>query len=237
MLLIMVMAGFSSCKTARELPAERLKPISAEDLLTQVHYNAFEYEDLEIRKIQVQFSNSSTKTSFRASVKAIKNNKILASISKINIPLGRVLLTPDSVIYVNYIDKNYIVDDYSFLSNYFSFSLDFEIIQAILSNNIFAGREKSGNFAETTWDAGVENGRYVLQTAGRQEGFTSRGIFNRLRSSLYHTAHTGQQEKHQGVTQKMYFNRRTYSLERLLINDSENRWMPVSYTHLTLPTN
>ncbi|HCE58339.1 MAG TPA: hypothetical protein DER09_11040, partial [Prolixibacteraceae bacterium] len=45
------------------------------------------------------------RASFRISLKAIRDEKILASITKLNIPVGRVLLTPDSVIYVNYIDR------------------------------------------------------------------------------------------------------------------------------------
>ncbi|MFA5534699.1 MAG: DUF4292 domain-containing protein [Mariniphaga sp.] len=223
LLLLFILVVFTSCKTTRELPVESLKPLPVEKLLNLVEYNAFEYSDLTIKRIQVQFSNSSTKNSFRASIKAVKNDGILASISKMNIPLGRVLLTPDSVTYVNYIDKNFLADDYSFLSNYFNLSLDFETIQAILSNNVFLNQIHVGNSPESIYDTSVENGRYVLQTAGKQNGVKTKGIFNRLRSS-FHPGVVENQEKSQGMVRKMYFNRRNYSLERLLIDDSLNRW-------------
>lgn len=222
-LLIVVITGFSSCRTAREMPVERLKPLSAEELLNFVELNAFDYTDLTIRRIQVQFSNASTKTSFRAQLKALKDEGILVSVSKINIPVGRVLLTPDSLLYVNYMDKNYFVDDYSFLSEFFRFSLDFETIQAILSNQVFFTRQDGHTAAIHSFESGVEDGRYLLQTGGKQSDLNTRGILNRMRSSLY-PGRSDRGKQQTGVIQKMYFDRRTYSLERLLIDDEKNNW-------------
>ena len=223
-LLISVVAGFSSCRTARELPAERLKPLAAEELINLVKCNTFDYDDLTIRRIHIQFSNATVKTSFRASLKALKNEGILASVSKINIPVGRVLLTPDSVTYVNYIDKDYFVDDYSFLSDYFNFSLNFETIQAILSNRIFFTTQNSSDPFAQTFDSSVENGRYVLETTGRNREVKTKGIFNRMRSSLYPGSFKNNDNEQQDILQKMYFDNRSYSLERLLIDDGENGW-------------
>jgi hypothetical protein len=222
-LLILAVAIFSSCRTSRELPAERLKPVAAEKLIHLVNINSFDYSDLTIRRIQVQFSNATIKTSFRASLKALKNEGILASISKINIPVGRVLLTPESVTYVNYIDKNYFIDDYSFLSDYFNFSLNFQTIQSILSNRIFFTSQDSPDPLDQDFESLVENGRYVLQTAGRHNEIKTKGIFNRMRSSLY-PGNLMENEREQGVIHKMYFNRRNYSLEKLLVDDGENGW-------------
>ena len=148
-LFLIIVLGFSSCKTSREIPtAAHLKPIGTAKLLKNVAENSLVYESLSINRINCQFSNNQSRTSFKISLKAIKDKQILASITKLNIPIGRVLLTPDSVIYVNYIERNYFVDDYTYLSKFLNIDLDFSTIQSIISNNAFSYRndEKDKDF-------------------------------------------------------------------------------------------
>lgn len=218
-LLIAAVVGFSSCRTARELPAERLRPMATEKLLNQVQQNAFDYDDLNIRRINVQYSTNSTKTSFRASLKAIKNEKILASISKINIPVGRVMLTPDGVTYVNYIEQNYFLDDYSFLSNFLNFTLNFEIIQSIISNNPFSYMSEFQGYAPHAFDSYVEEGRYVLRSA-RQSGM----INSRQKKNTTRSANPQSFNNESGIVYTRYFNRKSFALERMLVDDLANNW-------------
>ena len=160
----LIVFGFSSCKAPREISKANIKPLSMQKLLKNQEENSLAYESLSIGRINCQFTGNQSKTSFRLSLKAIRDERILASITKLNIPVGRVLLTPDSVIYVNYIEKNYFVDDYSFLSNFLNIDLDFNTIQAIISNDAFSYRndEKERDFK--TFTTSVESGLYVLQS-------------------------------------------------------------------------
>jgi hypothetical protein len=228
-LLSALMIGFSSCRTARDLPAERLRPLSAEKILKQAEQNAFDYTDLTIRRINVQFSNSSTKTNFRANLKAIKGEQILASISKLNLPVGRVLLTPESVTYVNYIDRNYFLDDYTFLSGFLNFNLNFDIIQSVISNSFISNGSESGwNNINQKLDSSVEGGRYVVQSGNNHSVWQSAGLSNPFSNRNRRNA-GGRQEP---VTQKMYFNPRSFNLERLEIETRESNWkLEVDYSN------
>jgi len=228
-LLTALVVGFSSCRTARDLPAERLRPLSAEKILKQAEQNAFDYTDLTIRRINVQFSNSSTKTNFRANLKAIKGEQILASISKLNLPVGRVLLTPESITYVNYIDRNYFLDDYTFLSGFLNFNLNFDIIQSVISNSFISNGSESGwNNINQKLDSSVEGGRYVVQSGNNHSVWQSAGLSNPFSNRNRRNA-GGRQEP---VTQKMYFNPRSFNLERLEIETRESNWkLEVDYSN------
>ena len=153
-----------SCRTVRELPVGEAKPISTGKLLKKVEQNAFFYDFFAVRRISCQFSSNKEKTNFRINLKALRDEKILVDIKKLNIPVGRVLLTPDSVKYVNYIDRNYFLDDYSFLSEFLNIDLDFATIQSILSNNAFSYRNDQKNRDFKTFDSGIEEGMHVLQS-------------------------------------------------------------------------
>lgn len=228
-LLTALVIGFSSCRTGRNLYSERLRPLSAERILKQAEQNAFDYTDLTIRRINVQFSNSSTKTSFRANLKAIKGEQILASISKLNLPVGRVLLTPESVTYVNYIDRNYFLDDYTILSGFLNFNLNFDIIQSVISNSFISNGSESGwNNINQKLDSSVEGGRYVVQSGNNHSVWQSAGLSNPFSNRNRRNA-GGRQEP---VTQKMYFNPRSFNLERLEIETRESNWkLEVDYSN------
>ena len=172
-LLLIAALGISSCRTTRNLSDTSLKSLSTRKLVKRVEQNSFDYENLTIRRINCRFSSNQDNANFRVKLKAIKDEKILVSISKINIPVGRVLLTPDSVIYVNYIDRNYFIDDYSFLSSFLKTKLDFETIQSILSNNAFSYNdyERRANFKH--FNSSVEEGMFLLETGEEQKMYFS----------------------------------------------------------------
>ena len=210
--------GFSSCKTTREIPTENIKPIGTAKLLKNVEDNSLVYQSFSISRINCQFSGNQSKTSFKISLKAIKDEKILASITKLNIPVGRVLLTPDSVIYVNYIDRNYFVDDYSYLSNFLNIDLDFATIQSIISNSAFSYRndEKEKDFR--TFSTSIESGMYVLQSEKERKVYKmdAKGKTGKIDRRLKRL------DDNALILQKMSFNPKNFALTKLLIEDKTN---------------
>lgn len=200
--------------------------MSAEKLLDRARQNAFEYDDLTIRRINIQFSDEGTKTSFRASLKATRDEKILASITKLNIPVGRVLLSPDSVIYVNYIDKNYFKGDYSYLHNLLNFKISFNAVQSVVSNPVKTGILDSGKEYER-FDTSVEDGRYVLQQETQSYMKTSR----RGNSSIRKYKSRNVFDDEELVIKKMVFNPQSFVLEKLVMeNPADDRKMEVEFS-------
>jgi len=215
---LLIAIGFSSCKTSREIATTNLKPIGTARLLKNIEENSLVYESLSISRINAQFLGNQSKTSFRISLKAIKDQKILGSITKLNIPVGRVLLTPDSVIYVNYIDRNYFVDDYTFLSNFLNIDLDFFTIQSIISNSAFSYRNDEKDKDFRAFSTSVESGMYVLQSEKERKMYKmdekeKTGKIERRLKRLDDNAL---------ILQKMSFNPTNFALVKLLIEDKTN---------------
>ncbi len=156
---------FYACKAPEEIiRAGKVKAMSASRIIKNVEENAFEYEELSIKRIKCQYHDKEGKTSFRANLKSLNGEKIMLSIFKLNVAVGRLYLTPDSVKYINYMDKNYFLDDYSFLSNLLNIDLDFETVQSILNNSIFSYRNDPKDRDYKNFISSVESGLYVVQS-------------------------------------------------------------------------
>jgi outer membrane lipoprotein-sorting protein len=212
-LLVVLTAVVSACRTARDVPADRIRAVSAERLLKQVEEHAFDFTDLTVRRINVQFSEAGIKTNFRASIRATKNEKVMASFTKLNIPVGRVLLTPDSVRFINYIEKNYFEGDYSYLTDMLNFGITFDMVQAIISNPV--NNDAFNNGILRQYDSRVENGKYVLQNVNQK---TSQ-VPERKRYTIRNSRNSGPAENSTMVLQKMVFHPQSYVLERLEMED------------------
>ncbi|MBT3384635.1 MAG: DUF4292 domain-containing protein [Prolixibacteraceae bacterium] len=217
---------FSSCRTTREIATVDAKPISSGKLLKKVEQNAFDYNYFTIKRINCQFSSNETSANFKVNLKALKDEKILVSISKLNIPVGRVLLTPDSVKYVNYLERNYFIDDYSYLSDFLNIDLDFATIQSIISNNAFSYRNDPKNKDFKTFNTNIESGVYVLQSEKERKIFKmeekdKEGKIERRLKRLDDEAL---------ILQKMYFSPASFALIKLIIDDkSNNRTMEMDF--------
>lgn len=206
----------ASCKAPRELARTDVKPMGTNRLLKKIEENAFDYDYLTIKRINCQFASTQSKASFRINLKAKKDEKILVSISKLNIPVGRVLLTPDSVIYVNYIDHNYFIDDYSFISDFLNMDVDFNTVQSIITNNAFSYRNDPRDDFKT-FDSFVENGQYVLQSEKNRKVYKmENGNPQKIERRLKRL------DAEALILQKMYFDPDSYSLTRLDIQDKTN---------------
>ena len=212
-LIIALLLGFSSCRTVREVPVEAIKPVSTGKLLRKAEKNALNYKDFAINRINCHFSGNNTNSNFRIKLKAKRDEKILLSISKINIPLGRVLLTPDSVRYVNYIERNYFVDDYAFLRRIFNMDLDFYTVQSLISNDLFLYTGQIEDHHFNNFNLAVEDGHYVLTSGSTNNSQSDK-------KSKY-VKKRGLNSGHQNSTlhQKMYFDPVTYSLMKLILYD------------------
>lgn len=140
-----------------------VKPMSAGKLIRNIENNAFDYKHLAIKKINCQFDNGKTKTSFKASILAEKDKRITVMLTKLNIPVGRLWLTPDSVKFINYLEKTYFLDDYSYLSSWLDMDLDFETVHAILSNNVFSIQGEKSEKDYPGYETRIDSGMYVLE--------------------------------------------------------------------------
>jgi hypothetical protein len=162
----LVLLGLSSCRTTRVITTSSVpvKPMATNKLIRNIENNAFDYKHLTIKKLTCQFDNGKSKTSFKASILAEKDKHITVMVTKLNIPVGRLWLTPDSVKFINNLDKTYFLDDYSYLSSWLDMDLDFKTVNAIISNNIFALRDDKTDPNHLEYQSRIDSGMYVLES-------------------------------------------------------------------------
>lgn len=220
LIIIVLSLWLASCKTTSEIPVEvQARAISTNKLLKKVEQNAFEYEYLTIKSIRCNFTSNKSKAAFKINLKTKRDEKILVSISKLNIPVGRVLLTPDSVKYVNYIDRNYFTDDYSYLSSFLHIDLDFATIQSIISNNAFSYRNDKKEKDFRTFKSYIQDNEYVLQSEKERKLYKldEKDKPNKIERRFKRL------DDQALILQRMFFNPANFSLTKLEMDDKTNK--------------
>lgn len=164
-LFAILLSVLASCKTAKTVTSyEKLRPISTNRLIKNMEENTFNYEGLDIKRINCSYETADSKTSFRATLTSRYNKDILVSISKLNLPVARLYLTADSVKMVNYLQKTYFVGDYSYLEKAVGTKIDFQLVQAILKNDPFSYRKDEREYDYRDYESFADSGTYVLQS-------------------------------------------------------------------------
>jgi hypothetical protein len=190
--------------------------MSAVRLYKKAVDNTFDYKHFNIKKINIQFDNGNTGASFRASVTAVKDTAVQISITKLNILLARVLLTPDSVTYVNYFDKTYFRGNYEPVSELLNFNFDFPTIQAIVSANIFSLFQDRKELRDyKTW---TDKGMYVLQSEAVRKltRMEAKGKTHRMERFLK------RKDEEISVIQTFYFDPELYVIRLLEMKDKDS---------------
>jgi hypothetical protein len=215
-----VLLGFSSCKTTRVATTSMavVKPISTNKLIRNVENNAFDYKHLSIKKIVCQFDNGKTKTSFRANIQADKDKQITVMLTKLNIPVGRLWLTPDSVKFINYLQENYFLDDYSYLSSLMDMNLDFETVNSIISNNVFSLRDQQHDADSRNYVTTIEDGLYVLESVRNPK--TEKN--NPSAKDRKPAKHSKKLVEDAPIVQRLYVDPVTFKLRKITLKDAVN---------------
>lgn len=210
---VVVLLIFVSCRTTEKVADIRLRPMSATRLYRKALDNTFDYKRFSIKRINIQMENETSKASFRASISAIKDTAVLITITKLNILVAKVMLMPDSITYVNFLDKSYYAGNYEPFRQMLNFDLSFDNFQAIISANIFTLFEKQRELREfETW---IDGNRYVLQseTVRKLSILEDKGKYQRVDKILKRL----DEDLH--VVQTFYFDPRLFVIRKLALSD------------------
>ena len=219
-IFIIVLLGFSSCRTTRvaTTSTSNVKPISTSKLIRNIENNAFYYKNLSIKKIACQFDNGKTKASFRANIQAEKDKQITVMLTKLNIPVGRLWLTPDSVKFINYLEGNYFLDDYSYLSSLLDMHMDFETVNAVISNNVFSIGDQKNDTDNGNYKTSIDGGMYVLQSVRYPKVDKSNQKIPDRMSARRSKKLVGETP----IQQRLYVDPVTFKLRKITLEDAVN---------------
>jgi hypothetical protein len=153
----------SSCKSTRPVMKAPLKEEGPDYL-----YNKLKEKELKFDWLSLKFDASYTEkrktTDFKGQIRVRKDSMIWLSITPaMGIEMIRMVITNDSVKYINRFKKDYFVGDYELVSNFLQIHVDYDMLQSIILGNDF-------QFYDTnSFRASIDNLDYKLSTTGRRK--------------------------------------------------------------------
>lgn len=163
-ILLLLVAGFSSCKSKRSLIKAPLKAAAEQFLLDQMKQNEVDFQFFNARTTVSYSGDARNRIELKGQIRIQKDSMIWISLSPmLNIEAARFVITPDSIKFFNRIDKTYFVGDYAFIHSNFSSTINFDMLQSLLLGNDLSWYETEG------FRASVDGGEYRLSATKRKQ--------------------------------------------------------------------
>jgi outer membrane lipoprotein-sorting protein len=179
-LAVLLSVAFSACRTTYQAGSEKVKKVSDRKIIRNVIRNYLTYNTLSYR-FNGEFSDSGMTTSFNGTIRIKKDSIIWVSLSVVlGIELARIQITKDSVYFMNKIKDEYFIREVDYISNAFQVDVNYEILQSIITNQIFLYAEEDETINERrveevddepdpgvyrkTFIADTDSNQYVLKT-------------------------------------------------------------------------
>lgn len=164
LLLIVLMAyGFFSCQSKRQLIKGPIKDEGAGYLFGKLQENQFKFNTFSA-KFNIEYLVKRKPFEFKGQVNIVKDSAIwLIFTQDLGIEMARMLITLDSVKFLDRINKKYFVGDYDFVNSFLKTNVDFGVLQSIILGNDFE------YYDSAEFKASVDNRQYKLTTSGRQK--------------------------------------------------------------------
>jgi len=160
-LLLLIILG--SCNTQRKIIKAPLKEEGAEYLFNKLKEHELKYSWFTA-KFSAEYKNKGKSNSFNGQIRIRKDSVIWLSFTPaLGIEVFRIMLTQDSVKFINRMNSTFFAGDYNYVNQYLNTNIDFDILQSFLTGNDLSFYE------DGTFRAGIDNGIYKLMTADRMK--------------------------------------------------------------------
>lgn len=126
--LLILTLFFSSCKKDLVGVKSKKKDVSN---VEEIDFDYF------LTKTKVRYSEGDKQVNGNANIRIRKDSLIWFSVSpSIGLEATRVMITKDTAIVINRMDKEYYIFNFDEISRYFNFKIDYDLIQSILLGNL-----------------------------------------------------------------------------------------------------
>lgn len=187
---------------------------SSPTLLSNLKKSEFTFDWLSA-KFSVESNIDSNKTSFTVSMRARKDSSIWMSISPaLGIEAARMIITRDSLKFMDRINSTYFVGDYNYISKLLHTELDFQMIQSLLVGNSVDFYEE-----EEKLRASIDENMYLLSTIRKRK----------LRRAII------KNKEFKDPVQRLWLDPEIFKISKILINDfNTNRVFEGKFGKFTL---
>jgi len=160
---LFVLIILASCSSQRKIIKAPIKEEGAEFLFKKLKEHELQYSWLTA-KFSADYENKGQTTSLNGQIRIRMDSVIWLSFSPaLGIEVFRMMLTQDSVKFINRMNNTFFTGDYNYVNRYLNTNIDFDILQSFLTGNDLSFYE-NGKFR-----AGLENNLYKLATANRMK--------------------------------------------------------------------
>jgi hypothetical protein len=134
-----------SCKSAKEIQVVALPEMNIEDRLTLIVQSGLQYNTLSSNlKLTIKQSKRAKDISVDAQLRIIKNEAIQLSLRMplIGTEVAKVLITPDNILIIDRLNKQYLYEPVKNILSGASFDFDYYCLEALLTNRLFIAGKK-----------------------------------------------------------------------------------------------
>ncbi len=122
----------TSCKTKKNIAdVSTIEALSTKKIISNHYDNNFKHKTIYAR-LNAKYSSKRTSLKINIKLRLEKDKTIWMSATKLGIPIAKLKITPDRVIYYEKIQRVYFDGDFSLLSKWLGTELDYEKVQNIL---------------------------------------------------------------------------------------------------------
>jgi len=125
-----------SCKVQEKDNVKiKIKTRSPNFLVKKLKSNEFQFETISGKAAVSVIDSAGKKKSFKIHIRIRKDSIIWMSITSFSIEAARVAITKDSVKFINRLNKEYFIGDFSYINRVFGTDLDYQMMEALLIGN------------------------------------------------------------------------------------------------------
>ncbi len=136
MALIIITMTVSSCSSTKKVSAKKnLKKYGFEYLKLKMEENELSFHDLSA-KLSLSYRNEKSTTNLRGQLRMREDSILWISFSPaMGIEAARLILTQDSIKFINRLNKTYFLGEYQMLDTLISSTIDYVIVQSMILAN------------------------------------------------------------------------------------------------------
>ncbi|TKG93510.1 DUF4292 domain-containing protein [Puteibacter caeruleilacunae] len=223
----LIMVSFFSCRSVEKIAVvEKVKPMGVNRVVANVQDNAFDFSSLEVKRLTVGVENDGKKVSIRGNLKMEKDKFILIYLSKLNMSVARVLLKPNEVQLVNYLDKTTFKGSYEYLSALLNADLNYHTIQSIITNDVFSAKDVTNSKGFKKYSCRVDSGAYVVRSEKKRK------ISGLMRKEKKLNRYMKKKDELDLLVQTLLINPQTFKVQQVSIKDlNEDREFKINFEH------
>lgn len=153
----------AGCKSQRSIIKAPIKEQGTDYLFNMLKENELKFNTFEAR-FRIDYNENRRFLDFKGQVRIVKDSAIWITFTQdLGIEIARILITEDSVKFIDRFNKQFLISDYDFINNFLKTNLDFGILQSLMLGNDFE------YYDVAEFKTSVDAGQYRLSTGGRSK--------------------------------------------------------------------